>query len=256
MGEVAMSIMRMNSLGTRKFRRWLLCVFFLVSLPHAHAFRLVPITKEFAPYGHGASQAFRVENNSDELLAVQISILRREIDLGGTEHNAPAEDDFIVYPSQMIIKPKQVQTVRVKWVGGAQQKTELAYRILAEQLPIDFGKEEFSGAKINLLVRYLGSIYIVPEGAKPDIRVESAAAATGSDRQRSLQLVLHNQGTAHGLLRNSKLTLESGGKTITLGSEDLPEILGENLLAGNRRRFLVRWPEALPDGPVKASLHF
>src|SRR5947209_1744831 len=141
MSKLALSIARENQAGVGILCLRLACVFLLVAVPAVQAFSLAPITMEFAPSGRGANRAFQVENPSDQTVAVQISMLSRAVDLDGQERNAPAEDDFIVYPSQVLLKPQQVQTVRVQWVGQARPDKELTYRILAEELPIDLTKE-------------------------------------------------------------------------------------------------------------------
>src|SRR6267378_2423976 len=114
MTELRMAILRRATAGSSRFYLLLSTVFYL-SLSCAHAFKLVPIRMEFEPAGRGANQAFRLENASSNTVPVQISMLTRQMDLDGNETNAPAEDDFLVYPPQVLLKPRQVQTVRVKW---------------------------------------------------------------------------------------------------------------------------------------------
>ena len=236
--------------------RLLLSALFFFALPTAQAFKLSPIRMEFEPSGRGANQAFRLENDSSNSVPVQISMLTRQMDLDGNETNAPAEDDFLVYPPQVLLKPKQVQTVRVKWLGNRKPEKELAYRILAEQLPVDLDKEKQSGARINLLVRYLGSVYIVPKGAKADVLLESAVPQTDAAGNRRLELIFHNRGTAHTILHDLRLKIQAGDKTIELGPEALPKVSGENLLAGQKRRFTIPWPEGLPDGPLHVTFDY
>jgi P pilus assembly chaperone PapD len=96
-----------------RFGLLLTVLFLLLSIPAAQAFKLEPMLTEFGPSGRSANQAFRVENDSSNTVAVQISMLTRQIDLEGNETNAPAEDDFLVYPPQVLLKPNQVQTLRV-----------------------------------------------------------------------------------------------------------------------------------------------
>ena len=255
MNESFMTISRKTMAGSSRHYLLLSALFFL-TIPAAHAFKLVPIRMEFEPAGRGANQAFRLENDSSNSVPVQISMLTRQMDLDGMETNAPAEDDFLVYPPQVLLKPKQVQTVRVKWLGNPKPQKELAYRILAEQLPVDLDKEKPSGSKINLLVRYLGAVYIVPKGAKADVVLESAVPKNNSESKRGIELVLHNQGTAHAILSDLRLKIQAGGKTIELGAEALPKMAGENLLAGQKRRFALPWPEGLPDEPLRVSFDF
>ena len=231
-------------------------LFLLVSIPAALAFTLVPIRMEFEPAGRGASQSFRLENDSSNTVPVQLSMLTRQMDLDGKETNAPAEDDFLVYPPQVLLKPNQVQTVRVKWLGTPKPEKELAYRILAEQLPVNLEKEKPGESRINVLVRYLGSVYIVPKGAKAEVVLESTAPQTDAAGKRRIELIFHNRGKAHSMLNDLRLKIQAGGKTVELGPEALPNVAGENVLAGQKRRFLLPWPEGLPEGPVQVTFDF
>jgi fimbrial chaperone protein len=228
----------------------------LIPIPAAQAFKLLPIRMEFEPTGRGANQSFRLENDSSNSVPVQISMLTRQMDLDGKETNTPAEDEFLVYPPQVLLKPNQVQTVRVKWLGTRKPEKELAYRILAEQLPVNLEKEKPTGNRINLLVRYLGSVYIVPKGAKPDVVLESSVAKTDVAGKRQIELIFDNRGTAHSILRDLRLKIQAGDKTVELGPEALSNVAGENLLAGQKRRFSIPWPEALPDRPLHVTFEF
>ena len=51
-------------------------------------------------------------------------------------------------------------------------------------------------------------------------------------------------------------SIPSGDKTVELGSEALPNIAGQNILAGQKRRFMLPWPEGLPDGPFRVTFDF
>jgi fimbrial chaperone protein len=234
---------------------WLCGLLLMVSQP-ALAFRLVPMREEFDPAGRGANRAFRVENDGNETVAIQISMLKREITLEGQELTTPADEEFIVYPPQFLLEPRQAQTIRVKWIGDANPARELAYRIVAEQLPVNFSKHPTGGAKVNLLVRYVGSIYIVPKTATPEISLESVRMRMNADLSRSLELTFSNTGTKHDVLRNLRLRLQSGGQTVELGPEQLEGVSGENLLSGSRRRFTIPWPVGLPDGRITATFDY
>lgn len=232
---------------------WVLVSFFLGSYQPAYAFKLVPITMDFEPSGQRASQSFRIENETDQTAAVQVSMLTREMDLHGKEVNSPADDDFIVYPTQILLKPKQTQVVRVKWVGNARPEKELAYRILAEQLPVDLDKEKAGGLQIKVVVRYLGTIYIAPKGVRPDLVVASAQSIIEPDGARKLEIIFQNRGKAHALLSEPRLQVKAGDKTILLGTDELKGLAGQNILAGNKRRFLLPWPADLPHLPLQVD---
>ena len=256
MAKPIMAISGRIPVVSSRFNLLLTALFLLASVPAALAFTLVPIKMEFEPAGRGASQAFRLENDSSNTVPVQLSMLTRQMDLDGKETNTPAEDDFLVYPPQVLLKPNEVQTVRVKWLGTPKPEKELAYRILAEQLPVNLEKEKPGESRINVLVRYLGSVYIVPKGAKAEVVLESTAPQTDAAGKRRIELIFHNRGKAHSMLNDLRLKIQAGGKTVELGPEALPNVAGENVLAGQKRRFLLPWPEGLPEGPVQVTFDF
>lgn len=239
-----------------RFSLLLACLFLLLPAPTAPAFTMAPIRMEFEPTGRGANQAFRLENDSTNIVPVQISMLTREVALDGSETNAIAEDDFLVYPQQVMLKPGQAQTIRVKWLGNPKPQKELAYRILAEQLPVNLEKGKSRESKINVLVRYLGSVYIVPKGAKADVALASATGQTDATGKHGIELIFHNRGNAHSILSDLRLKVQAGGKTVELGPERLPNIAGENILAEQKRRFVLPWPEELPDGPLLVTFDY
>lgn len=255
MGATMESFRKTNAASRRRFLL-LAALACLAVVPAAQAFKLSPIKVEFAPSGRGANQAFLVENEGDQTIAVQVSMLTRGMDLHGAEQNAPADDDFIVYPSQILLRPKQVQTLRVQWVGDPQPEQELAYRILAEQMPIDVTRDQPTGAKINFIIRYLGAIYIVPNGARPDVVIDSVEMNRREEGERQLALTFHNRGSAHTILHDLELTLRAGGRTARFGPDDLKGIAGENLLAKTKRRFVIPWPAELPDDAVSATFDY
>ena len=227
----------------------------LAATQPAHAFKLSPIVMDFAPSGREANQSFRVENDSEQRVAIQISMLKRDMELDGKEINSDGDNDFIVHPTQILLEPKSTQTIRIKWIGERNSDKELAYRIVAEQLPVNLTKEKQTGAKIDILVRYLGSVYIVPKGAKSEVVLDSISEQQANETNQ-LIMVLHNRGSTHTVLRDLRFKFQAGGKTIELGPEELKGIAGENILAGKKRQFTLPRPVGLPNGAVKATFEF
>ena len=226
----------------------------------AHAFRFIPFTADFTPSGPGANQTFRVENNSSEPIAVEISVHRRAMNLDGSDALTPAEDDFVVFPAQVVLQAQESQIVRVQWAGDAAPKHELAYRIIAEQLPVELGPPAGTGGAVKILVRYVGSIYVLPAGARSDVALESARPHVGADGQKQLAVTLHNRGTSHAILSGLKLRVRAQGApegaTRVLDEAALAGFAGENVLALQRRQFLLAWPAGVPEGPVQVDFEF
>jgi fimbrial chaperone protein len=135
---------------------------------------------------------------------------------------------------------------------------ELAFRIIAEQVPVDLTEltqtEKGKSVTVKVLFRYVGSVYIRPEGVAPKLVLESASSQ--KDKAGADQLVLNvaNQGTAHRLLQNIKVMVTAGsGQSVILAGKQLEGVLNENILADSKRQFILPWPKELPVGPVTAT---
>lgn len=220
----------------------------------ASAFQVTPISRDFDPSGKGASQSFQVVNDRDEQVTVTIKVATREVDADGNEVHNPTKD-FSVFPTEIVLPPRGTQIVRAKWLGDASPKNELAYRLIAEETPLKT-RRDTPGASIFMTVRYVGSLYVVPKGARANVSVLSARPVT-ADGKPMLEVMVQNNGTAHAILENPTLTVKSGAVTKTIKAEDMNgRLAGENVLAQHQRRLTVAWPGEFPSGPVEASLVF
>ncbi|HMK67118.1 MAG TPA: fimbria/pilus periplasmic chaperone [Stellaceae bacterium] len=224
----------------------------------AEALRFTPFVVSLAPSGPGANQVFQVENETETSAAIQISLVHRDMGVDGKETLKEAEDDFIVFPPQLVLLPHEARALRLQWAGDPKPAAELPYRIIVEQLPVRIDTGDAKGTQLSLVVRYEGAVYITPEGAKPDIVVERVEHATGPDGKPRLAVDLYNKGTAHAILQNASLTVTpaSGGSSITLKADQLGGLADQNVLGGHRRHFLVAWPQGLAVGPLRATLDF
>jgi len=239
------------------------------SIPPAYAgagFRLSPPRMTFSPNGSGATRSFRIESTGDQPVAVEIHMKKRVVDINGQETQPDAEADFVVYPPQILLKPGETQTVRVTWLGDPNPSSELAYRIIAEQLPVNLPviQQEQNGVKINLkaLYVYVGSVFITPRQAAPKVVVSEAVCQATQGTHKKLALTLENQGTAHTYLTDFNLHLspsateKNSNNSVHLKPAELPGINGENLLASSKRQFMLPCPANFPTGSVSARIEF
>ncbi len=228
----------------KKFKGFLLFAFFLgIFSGSSWAFRLVPFSATLEPSGQGASHGFKVTNDSSEPIAVEVTIKGRQMGFQGEEKLIDeAEDDFVLYPPQFIVPPQGTQTINVQWIGEADLKEEKAFRLIAEQVPVNLQKpDKKEAARVQILLRYVGALYVTPKGAKSKIIVEAVKETKNKKGERQLSVVLHNQGNRHTLLED--ITLKLGN--LTLKGDQLKGMKGENLLAQTRRQFLIPYPKGL-----------
>lgn len=208
------------------------------------ALSFTPIEMDFTPSGRGTTQIYRIENTQAEVAAVEMSVKNRKMQVNGEDQLSDAEDDFSIFPTQVVLQPGQTQTVRVQYIGAANLTSEKAYRLIAEQLPIDIGQGPQNGGRMRLLVKYVASVYIVPPGARPQVKLTETKLTT-EEGKVWLELFVHNEGHSRKILKNAKL--EIGGRK--LQGPDLVGLEGENLLAQTRRWFRVPAPQGLTSSP-------
>lgn len=199
-----------------------------------HAISFTPIEMDFAPTGRGSTQIFRLENTTPEPVAVEISMKSRLMKLNGEDDLQDAEDQFNVFPSQVVMQPGQVQSVRVQYIGPAALDRERAFRLIAEQLPIDVGQAPSNGGRMRLLVKYVASVYVLPSNLKAILSVTKLEVVDG----KWLAITMQNQGKTRKILKN--ITLDIG--RVSLSSLDLKGLEGENILADTIREFRVPMP--------------
>lgn len=238
-----------------------LAVALLASATSAEAFTLDPISRIFDTSGSKATQTFVITNPSSKPIAVEVSIATLERDLDYRETNRPADDEFLIYPPQIIVKPGARQTVRVQWLGDPDPASEKTFRIIAEQLPIDLASPGQSAptepvGQVRVLITYRGTLYIRPRGAKPIIGLAEAKPASDPSGEQQLSLTLRNRGKAHAVISSCRGSIAStqGDARVALDSAALQGLANSKILAGDSRRFHLPWPKGLPFAAVDASV--
>lgn len=231
------------------------------SIRTAYAFQLNPLSQVYRPTGADSIKSYEIVNNTDEPIAIEVSMALSEMSLTGEESLISAEDDFLVYPPQMILSPDETQTVRVTWLGDPNPAQELTYRLIAEQLPINLLDPEAivppqPRGEIKLSFRYVSTVFIRPQGVSPNVSLVSVESAVDESDQPQLLVTLENLGNGNARLNNWQLDLVSQGQTIQLTSESNEEISSRVILPGQKRQFTLDWPNGLPVGDVNATFHF
>lgn len=214
------------------------------------AFTLSPMSTTLDSKGNGAVRSFRVENESSNRVAFQITVLTREMDAEGRETNQPAADLFTLFPPQGTIAPGKSQTVRLVWKGPENLARERAFRLVAEELPVNFTLEK-DKAQIKVLVRYMAAVYVRPKNAKPNLQVTGFARS----ETNTYVLTVTNAGTAHQPLREPALALtDAQGRKREVPADSLAPVAGQNVLAGHARQFVLTLPADFQETAYQARL--
>ena len=179
---------------------------------------------------------FYLENDSDQPIAVTTSVLKREMNIEGVETNKKIGDEITVYPTQLIIPPNEKRSVKVTWVGKTIPTSEAAYRLVAEQLPIELDKNKKQKASIKVLLRYVAALYVEPEDFSSDVTLKKMDVD-----DKGVAFTISNAGKKHQVLADLTLKV-SGKKDFSIEGEELKGMSGENVLAQSERIF--RFPKS------------
>jgi len=230
----------MNSQYFSQFARRVLTAASLGLSLSLQAMTFSPIEMDFSPTGRAATRIFRLENNTAEPTAVEMVIKSRSMASNGDDVLGDAEDQFNIFPPQLVLQPGQIQSVRVQYIGSAALEKEQAFRLIAEQLPVDLGEAPQDGGRMRLLVKYIASVYVVPRNVRAVLSVTEAQIVS-EGAQRWLQVKVKNEGGTRKILKNAKLIIGP----LSLSGDALLGMEGENVLAQTARVFRVKLPTEL-----------
>jgi len=235
-----------------KKRRYIFWILALAAAAAAGAFSFVPMSASMAPSGAQSVLSFKVTNDSTQTIAVVLSVMTRSMDMEGKETNEAVGKEFSIFPTRVVVQPNSFQTVKIQYKGSPSLSRELCYRVIAEQIPIDFSKQETSGVKV--LFRYIAALYVTPPKVAPKLSVESAVGGT-KDGVKGLKVVLKNSGTRHALMSESVMKIQETASSmpISLSGEHMAAFEGQNMLPASTRSFFVPWEQAVEGGSYTAS---
>lgn len=180
------------------------------------------------------SSLFYLENDSTQPIAVQLSLVKREMTEDGAEINNKINNELTVYPSQLIIQPNEKRSVKVSWTLKQAPTKELAFRLIAEQLPIDIEKAKAKKASIKVLLKYVAALYVTTDKFSADAQLSKFEV-----KNDKVIFTVDNRGSEHQVLNNLTLVFNSSKnqKEITMEGQELAGMIGENVLAQTHRNF-------------------
>ncbi len=225
-------------------RKLILVAVFLISIAAtATAFTFMPMSITISPSGANSIASFRITNDSSQQIAITIKAMMREIDENGNETNKPADNLFAIFPTRVVVQPNSFQNIKVQYKGNPSLSREVAYRIIAEQVPIDFSQQQTSGVKV--MFRYIAALYVAPPNVSHKVSVTKVEYGE-QESKKGFFVTITNSGTRHAIINDPVMKISSSSFTITLKDESVSAINGQNLLAGNVRKFFIPCEDAVP----------
>lgn len=173
--------------------------------------------------------ALSIKNNSEQKLALQLSVLLWRQDEAGQDVYQPTEE-LIVFPKILNIEGGGEQIIRVglRTAAGAAEKT---YRIYLDEIPQPRSQEE--GASLRTLLRVGVPVFIAPE--KPEV---AGAVVDMGLKGGVLGFTVANSGNTHFVVRAVKVE----GADASGASVFQAELAGRYLHGGRQVSYSVEIP--------------
>lgn len=220
----------------------------------ASAMSIEPVVLDVMSFGGNSQQSFRVMNDGNSSLPVEIVVSRMELDADGQPQYEPAEDDFLIYPPQAIIASGGAQNFRVQWIGDPNITVSRNYRISVSQLPVSLPSES---AGIQILMSFGIAVGVSPPESKASMSIKSAVPTKNKDGASFVALDVRNDGNRHAYFGHSLVSLSGSGWSANLNSSEILQKLGLGIVQpGKERRFLI--PMDVPPGvsDITASIDY
>ena len=157
----------------------LLCLALVATVPAAEAvgFSVAPLGAELSAKSKAAS--FTVANSGKESLSFQVTVRKWTQDAKGEDIYEETSKDLVVFPRQFEVPAGGKRIVRVG-IEGAPPAGEAAYRVFIEELPPAASATQGRTGTIAVVGRFALPVFIVPQGAKSKLAIDSVTAKGGT----------------------------------------------------------------------------
>ncbi len=228
--------------------------YFLISIISFNLFalRLTPMAGYMTPSGNQSVFNFTAINstNSPEALKVRIEYRNPEDQM---KYGKTASELFQVYPKKAILFPKKSgktfkRDIKLVWVGGEVKDIERSFRLIVEQVPLNFSKKKLNGGKMQIVSRYIASVYVAAPKFKSSVSVLSSKVSGGK-----LIVDVKNTGTKHHLFKDLSVKIKINGSVRSLTRDEMKGIYLYSVLANSNRQFVVELPRELKRSRINAN---
>lgn len=197
------------------------------------AFKFTPMSQTLDP-SKDKNSVFYIENDTKEPIAVQLTAAKRVMDLNGVESQPEEKENLSLYPDQLIIPPGEKRSVKVSWLKAGKLESEEAYRIIAEQLPVEMDGKKKKAANIKVLLRYVAAFYVSQSDFESKVEITSI-----TQQKDTVKFLVKNNGPKHQVLTKLSLSFKANNELIEVNPDELKGMVGENILANSTREFTV-----------------
>jgi fimbrial chaperone protein len=211
------------------------------SLTPAVAHEVTPMRVELVPQAGSRTALVSVRNTRENDLPFEVVALRRLTAPDGTETLEPADEDFLIFPPQGLVKSGASQSVRFEYVGDQNLAESRSYVLDVREVPVT--PPGFSG--ILTVYNFGVAVYVKPPGAFADLEV------SGISREGDLiTFDIRTRGNDFVVLSRHELEIRFGAETIRMtGSEFAGRVSNPVVPPNSVRHFQMRADGLPADAP-------
>lgn len=207
----------------------------------ALASRVSPMAVELDPFGRGSVARIEFTNTANRDFPIEVRAYLGDITEDGELNLVPADDDFLIFPPQMVIGPLEGQVVRVQYVGEPDLDEARVYYIALSELPIEL---EGGSPKVQITVRFNVFASVEPEGVSAVPRIDTVDVAI-VEEVAGVNVRLANDGK--GMLMAGQRSWTVTGMTVSgepfereFPAARMGTVLGAGIVApGKARNFFI-----------------
>lgn len=200
-----------------------------------------PVLIEFKPKQKVATIRVALSDKATRPMRLQAQLLSWRQDARGAAITQPSED-LVVTPRIADIRPGSQQVLRLALRGSLPADTEMAYRLVLEDIEEGTTVDAGGGAAIKFRMAYDLPVLVAPRGPVVGALRWRDCATTAPRVANGACVQLVNAGNRRVKVQTMMLAGDGWRKSIDLGA-------GEAVLAGDEREWSVG---ALASGPVRS----
>lgn len=225
--------------GSRHLRRMLASVLLVFAPTVAHASRVSPMSVELEPFGRDSIARIQFTNTADRDFPLEVRAFRGDISERGELTLTPADDDFLIFPPQLVVAPLKDQVIRVQYIGNPDLAQAQVYYLSVRQLPVEL---ESGSPQIQVTVTFNVFVDLEPEGLDVKPRVDTIIPAE-QEGVPGVEVRIANDGD--GMLMAGRKSWTVAGKrqngeafSLEMNPAQMSSTIGVGVVApGKARRF-------------------
>ncbi len=221
-----------------------------------HAARVTPMIVELEPTGGRSVARIELSNPGQNDFPVEVQMYRGAITEEGELQLTPADEEFLLFPAQIVIPSASQQVFRVQYIGEPELAKSEVFYMKIKQIPLPIPANQ---SKVQVVVNFNVLINVVPDGVSPEPFVESIQSAE-REGVPGIEVRVSNQGTRFflaGTLPWEISGVTQSGETFEerRTPDEMASAIGVGVVAPDRARiFFVPLEQPLVEESIKVEL--